>query len=191
MSGTIKIDLHTHPLQAVREKMKIQGILDIKREVAQLIVKTVEQSGLDGIAIIEQNNFNWAWVTSLEIMNSFANLNLIVLPGAEITFREQHYLRIYVPEQVRRRFPFFNDKEWFSVLAHPGFYHPLQPAQVAGIHFDCVEGASRLGQFEVGRQIAINAGVPLIETSDAYRLEDIGSKFIELEPKAKGFGKVS
>jgi histidinol phosphatase-like PHP family hydrolase len=185
MAGKIRIDLHTHAVSALREKLGISGIRDIKKEAAQLIVKAMKDSGLEGIAITEHNNFNWGLVASLEIEENFPRENLIILPGTEIEFQNQHYLRIYVPERIRRRFSFFEGREWFTVLAHPGYYHPLEIAQLTSVQIDCVEGESEKGKFDIAGQIAQEKAVPVIQSSDAHRLENLGFRAIELEAAAR------
>jgi len=177
----LKLDLHTHPVLALKESLGIKGIRDINKEVALAIVKAVKKAGLNGIAITEHNNFNHGWVAALEIMDHFQGENLIILPGSEIECNGQHYLQIYVPDYYRRRIPFFKGKEWFLALAHPGYYQPLDTGQTGQIDIDAVEEASLYGEFAPASQIAGGQNVPIIRTSDAHRLEDIGRYYIEVE----------
>jgi len=181
MKQRIKIDLHTHPFEALLKQTEIRGVRDITRDAVERIIRSVQDSGLDGIAITEHNNFNWGWVASLTAADSFADRNILVLPGAELEFGGQHFLRIYVPESVRRRFLFFQGKEWFTVLAHPGFYRAVEKTLIEGIPFDCVEESSVKGQFAAAGEIAQQRGIPLIRTSDARDLRDLGPWFMELE----------
>ncbi len=185
MSKTLKLDLHTHPIFALKESMGIRGIRDINKEVARAIVKAVKKAGLNGIAITETHNFNHGWVSALEIMDHFQGENLIILPGAEIDFGGQHFLQIYVPEYYRRRIPFFKNKEWFHVLAHPGHFQPLDSALDPGVNIDAVEEASLRGQFAEASAFSGARGSSLIKTSDAHSLEEIGSYFIEVETTSK------
>ncbi len=181
MKQKIKIDLHTHPFEALAKQLEIRGVRDITRDVVGRIVKAVQDAGQDGIAITEHNNFNWGWVASLIAADFFSERDILVLPGVELEFAGQHFLRIYVPESVRRRFLFFQGKEWFTILAHPGFYRAVERPQIEATSFDCVEELSGKGQFEIGRELAQQRGIPAIRTSDAHDLGEIGSSFIDLE----------
>jgi hypothetical protein len=181
MTKKIKLDLHTHPVLALKEKMGIRGIRDINKEVAASIVKAVKNAGLNGIAITEHNNFNHGWVSALEILDHFPGENLFIFPGSEIDYGGQHYLQIYIPERYRRRIPFFKGKEWFLIMAHPGFYHPLDMSQIGNIDIDAVEEASLLGEFTPTGTISKEKEISIVRSSDAHSLEDIGRYNIEVE----------
>jgi hypothetical protein len=181
MAKTLKIDLHTHPIEALKDRMDIRGILDINKEVAEAIVKAVRSAGLDGIAITEKNNFNFGWVAALQIMDYFKGENLVILPGSEIAFGGQHFLSIYIPPFVRRRISFFREKDWFLILAHPGYYHPVDQEQVNQVEYDAVESGSLLGDFALAGEISRNKNIPLVRTSDAHSLDGLGSQFTEME----------
>lgn len=178
---TLKIDFHTHPIEALQEKMGIKGIGDINKEVAELIVKAVKDAGLNGIAITEHSNFNRSWVTALEILDHFQKEHLIILPGEELDYQGQQFLHIFIPEYYRRRIPFFKNKDWFLIFAHPGFYNPLDISQFAGIDYDAVEERSLHGDFPPAGQIALARNIPTTRSSDAHRLEDIGRFYTEIE----------
>ena len=177
------MDLHTHPIEALKTKMGIQGILDIKKDVVKAIVEAVKAAGLDGIAITEHNNFNHSLVAALDIMDTFRRENLIVLPGAEVDYRGQQFLQIYVPPYVRRGVPFVKDKEWFYILAHPGFYSPIDTAQFADQDYDAVESQSLHGEFSSASQIAQERDIPLVKSSDAHDLKDLGIYYTEMDSK--------
>jgi hypothetical protein len=177
----LKIDFHTHPIEALKDKMGIKGIRDINREVASLIVESVKSAGLNGIAITEHGNFNRSWVASLEVLDYFQKERLIILPGAELDFEGQQCLQIYIPDYYRRRIPFFHQKEWFIILAHPGFYNPLDAGNLPSFSFDAVEERSLHGEFPLANQISLKRKIPLIRGSDAHKLEDIGYAYTEVE----------
>jgi len=180
------MDLHTHPIEALKTKMGIQGILNINREVVKTIIEAVKTAGLDGIAVTEHNNFNHGLVVSLEIMDYFRRENLIVLPGAELDYQGQQILQIYVPPYVRRGVPFFKEKEWFYILAHPGFYSPMDTAQFTEQDYDAVESRSIHGEFSIAAQIAQERNIPLIKSSDAHDLKDFGFCYTEMDSKFRG-----
>ena len=161
--------------------MGIKGVGNINKEVAALIVKAVKAAGMNGIAITEHRNFNHSWVTALEIFDHFQRENLVILPGEELDYQGQQFLHIYIPDYYRRRIPFFKDKEWFTIFAHPGFYNPLEDLHFNGIAYDAVEEESILGHFPLAGQIALERNIPVTRASDAHKLEDIGLFYTELE----------
>lgn len=181
MERKIKLDLHTHPIEALKEQMGIKGIKDINRKVVETIVKAVKSAGIDGIAITEHDNFNHGWVAALEILDHFPREKVIVLPGYEVDYQGQQFLRIYVPGYYRRRIPFFKGKDWFLILAHPGYYNPLNPDDLARIEFDAVEGNSLHGDFPLSRDISQTRGLPIVTSSDAHTMKDIGYGYTEVE----------
>lgn len=181
MSKTLKLDLHTHPIESLKEKMGIKGILDINSQVASVVVEAVKSAGLSGIAVTEHNNFNHGWVLSLEIEEIFRKENLIILPGSEIDYEGQQFLSIYIPDRYRRRIPFFKGKEWFLILAHPGFYNPLKMEIAMEVDVDAVEGTSIHGQFSLAEAISQRSNIPITRSSDAHQLEDLGLHYTELE----------
>jgi histidinol phosphatase-like PHP family hydrolase len=183
MAKTVKLDLHTHPIEALRDTMGIKGIGNINIRVAEAIVKAVKVAGLNGIAITEHSNFNHGWVASLEIFDHFRKENLIILPGTELDYGKQQYLQIFVPDYWRRRIPFFQGKEWFLILAHPGHYNPLDFDEINKVKFDAVEEKSIRGEFPIAQQIAAERNIPITQASDAHKLEDIGRAYMELELK--------
>jgi histidinol phosphatase-like PHP family hydrolase len=183
MVKTVKLDLNTHPIEALKDKMGINGIRDINITVAETIVKAVKSAGLNGIAITEHNNFNHGWVTSLEILDHFEREHLIILPGEEIDYGNQQFLHIYIPEYYRRRLPFFQGKDWFWIMAHPGYYYPLDMDQFTQVHIDAVEARSIHGEFAPAEAIAVARNIPMTRSSDAHKLEDLGTEYIEVEFK--------
>jgi hypothetical protein len=118
-------------------------------------------------------------------MDNFRRENVIVLPGVEIDLLGQQFLQIYVPDYYRRRIPFFKGKEWFLILAHPGYYSPLDPQILERISFDAVEAGSLQGEFSSAYSISRDMNLPSITSSDAHKLDDIGFKFTEMEIGAR------
>jgi hypothetical protein len=183
MTRVFKIDLHTHPIEALKARFGIKGIRDIKGGVVETIVRAIKQAGLNGIAITERNNFNHSWVAALEILGHFKDENLVILPGEELDFEGQKLLHIYIPDYYRRRLPFFQGKEWVMILAHPGLVNPLEMEKLSGIHLDAVEGTSLKGDFEQAERVALEKNIPVIKASDSADLADIGKYYAELEWK--------
>ncbi len=185
MSRMLKLDLHTHPIEALRKHRSIKGILDINREVAGSVVTAMKSAGLDGIAVTEHNNFNHGWSLSLMIRENFRQEKLIVLPGSEIDYNGQQFLQIYVPDYARRAIDFFQGKEWFLILAHPGLYNPFDPSQFINLDFDAVEEESLHGNFSSAEAVSREKGIPTIKSSDAHELKDLGFRCMNLEANLK------
>jgi hypothetical protein len=180
MPRVFKIDLHTHPIAALKTQMGIRGIGDISKDVAFEIVKSIKSAGLNGIAITEHNNFNHGWVACLQIMEYFRSEKLIIIPGTEIDVKGYRFLQLYIPSFYRRQIPFFKGKEWFLILTNPGSSQPLDNSALDQIEFDAVEEKSLKGEHPASLQISKEKNVPLVRASDAESLKDIGSFFMEL-----------
>jgi hypothetical protein len=181
MARRFKLDLHTHPIEALKNEMGIKGIHEITEKVAGVIVKAVKKAGLNGIAITETNNFNHGWVAGLQILDFFQKENVVILPGSELEYKGQHFLQLYIPDYYRRRIPYFKGQDWFLILAHPGFYVPLEMDQLEGIKLDGVESRSLLGDFAAAQSIGQKMSIPLIQTSDAHSMNQIGQGWIEMD----------
>jgi hypothetical protein len=181
MARKFKLDLHTHPIESLKTEMGIKGIHEITEKVAGAIVKAVKQAGLNGIAITETNNFNHGWVAGLQILDHFQKENVVVLPGVELEHNQQHFLRLYIPDYYRRRMPFFKQQDWFTILAHPGLYYPLEMSQLEGIQLDAVESHSRHGDFALAEQVSREKNIPAIRTSDARSLNQMGREWVEVD----------
>jgi hypothetical protein len=181
MLKSFKIDLHTHPISALKEEMGVNGIRDINIQVASRVVKAVKAAGLNGIAITEHNNFNHGWVACLQIFEHFRSENLIIIPGLELDFSGQQILQLYVPPIYRKRIPFFKGKEWFNILVHPGLYNPLETHILDSVSLDAIEERSLKGYFEASYHISKNRNIPLVQASDAHSLQEMGSYYMEFQ----------
>lgn len=183
MNKKLKIDLHTHPIEA----LGIKSVLNITKGVVKKIVGAIKAADLDGIAITEHRDFNISWVTYLEIMRNFPEEKLIILPGWERDLKEngQQCLEIFIPDHLRKCFKFFKGKEWFRILAHPGYHNPINISDLENLEreagkFDAVEEQSKHGKFELAEMIH-QLGIPKIRSSDAHKLEEIGLHYMELD----------
>ncbi len=181
MPRMIKLDLHTHAVEALKKEFNIRGIRDINEQAAGAIVKAVKAAGLQGIAITERNNFNYGWVTGLQVLDFFKYENVVILPGVEVEYQGLTLLQLYIPDYYRRRIPFFKQQDWFVILAGPGFNSPLDISQLEGLQIDAVEASSLKGQFPAASEISRSLNIPLLDTSDADSLSDLGKAFIEVE----------
>lgn len=178
----LKIDLHTHPLEA----LGISRSEEINDKVARKILKAIKLANLDGIAITEHHNFDLSLCLYSRMRKIFPKL--IILPGAERDHNPtgQQYLEIFIPDYLRGHLPFFKGKEWFRIFAHPGFYNFFDlddlerlVKDIGGL--DAVEGRSRHGEFKLAEEIHQRLGIPKTQASDAHKLEDLGFYYIEFD----------
>ena len=183
MKKILKIDFHTHPVEALKDSMGIKGIGNINQEIARKIVKSIKSAGLDGIALTEHNNFNHSWVACLQIREYFRKENLVLIPGTEIDNGDRRLLQLYIPDNYRRHIPFFNNKEWFYILARPEYHSPVNNEYLEQYLFDAVEEINLHGEYPVAESISRERKVPLIRSSDAHKLEDIGRIYMEIEAR--------
>jgi hypothetical protein len=179
MPKVYRLDLHTHPIAALREPMGIKGIGNINKEVAAEIVRAVKVAGLNGIAITEKNNFNHGWVACLQIMDFFKSENLIIIPGIEIDYQGLQLLQLYIPNVYRKKIQYFNNKEWFWILANPGLGHQIDMKTLEEFKIDAVEGKSLKGEFDIAVKISQERNIPIIQASDSTAISDIGSYYTE------------
>lgn len=181
MPKVLKIDLHTHPVAALKQQMGIKGIRDINKNVALEIVNSVKAAGLNGIAITEINNFNHSWVACLQIREYFQSENLIIIPGTELDIDGQQFIQLYIPTNYRRKIPFFKNKEWFNILAPKDITQSFDMTTLKkGINLDAIEEQSLKGPFLDSSRISKEFNLPLIRASDAYTLSDLGKFYMEL-----------
>ncbi len=80
-----------------------------------------------------------------------------------------------------KRIPFFKRKEWFLILAHTGHDETQEKEQTIKMQIDAVEGENLDGMFDRAEQISREKSIPILKSSNAYKLEDIGKYYTELE----------
>jgi hypothetical protein len=187
MGKQLKIDLHTHPFEQLKKEMSIKGIGDINKGVVQKIVKAIKHAGLDGIAITEYNNFNFGLVASYEIMDNFKNDNLFIFPGVEYKNSDKHFIQIFVPEYLRKQIPLFKGKDWIKILIPHAGKATINLENAALEGFDLIERRSLLGDVELNEGYLQTIKLPMIEASNAHKLQDIGKMYTNVEyNKGKG-----
>ncbi|MBI2866282.1 MAG: PHP domain-containing protein [Chloroflexi bacterium] len=156
----MRLDLHTHPLEAV-------AFAPITREVVAEIVRYARLRGLDGIASTEHHNSEVGYQIK-RLVEQFFPGQLLVIPGQEVDVDSHQEVELYLPQ--RRVFRF---------LAHPSSEREfeglerLQGIEVANAlhsHLDVVRALS----------VAQEYNLLLLSNSDAHTLSAIGQLSTEV-----------
>lgn len=151
----MKLDLHTHCHEATRFVRP-----DIR--VVEQIIVAVKEKGLDGIAITDHSNKDYAYQI-IEIVEQSFNSEIIILPGQEIDRVYQHIIELYLP-----------DKSIFRFIAHPGYPTSYWTNNIADIHgVEINNGNYQINQKAVC-DLADKNDLLLLSNSDAHTLSNIG-----------------
>lgn len=92
----LKLDLHTHCYEAL-------GFPDPSVEIVKIIIDTVKEKGLDGIAITEHYNKRYGLLTKEILETHFPN-EIIIIAGQEIWFYGQEIVELYLEDSITFRF---------------------------------------------------------------------------------------
>ena len=108
----VKLDLHTH----VREAFNFQPP---SVSIAEKVVAQIKSSGIDGIAITDHNNKDWAFELR-DLVEQHYPGEVIIIPGWEVEVRpasnpfdEYQVGELFLPEGGV-----------FRIYSHPGYYSP-------------------------------------------------------------------
>ncbi|MBI2875419.1 MAG: PHP domain-containing protein [Candidatus Tectomicrobia bacterium] len=170
----LKLDLHTHCLEALRSRPTVEAV--------RQIIEAVRAKGLDGLAITEHWNKEYGLLAREIVRNEFQD-EIVLLPGQEIVTREYgSVVELYLEEDVTFRF-----------IAHP--YLNFSIRDYAGIHG--IEIDNEMHNYHIDKElvgeVARREELILLHNSDAHYLEDLGLFFNELSlaelyAKANGNG---
>ncbi len=157
----MKLDLHTHCFEATncsRPDVKVVG----------KIVARVKERGLDGIAITDHLNKEYAYQV-MEIVERSFNNEVIIIPGQEVRRGYYHIVELYLPGNCTFRF-----------IAHPGdFSSPVD--DIEEIHGVEIENGISVINTEKVREVAQRHGLLLLSNSDAHSLSDIGKHYNDID----------
>lgn len=165
----IKLDLHTHCLEATTYT---QPTLDIVRR----IVAQIKASGLDGIAITEHMDKDYAYKVR-EIVEQHFDNQVIIIPGQEIYVWPVHMVELYLPGDAV-----------FKFVVHPGYPTDNFEEALPKVHGIEIENSLHDWHMDKGKLTALaeKYNLVLLSDSDAHNLEDIGKHFnvVDLEELA-------
>jgi hypothetical protein len=185
----LKVDLHTHTGEDPQDRIGYS---------ARALVNRAAVLGFDALAVTNHNA-----LTFDQPLREYAReKRVLLLPGTEITVDGRHVLvinpRFTVSPKIRFKLadiPRLKTPDSLFIAPHPYFaifqslgskLQPLLP------YFDAVEFASyhnRLVNFNRrGVREALEAGKPLVATSDCHTLRQFGKTYslIEAEPTLEG-----
>ncbi|MBI4233853.1 MAG: PHP domain-containing protein [Chloroflexi bacterium] len=165
----VKLDLHTHVWEAF-------GFGPPTPEMARQVIAQVKRMGIDGIAVTDHRNKEFAFAFAELVDREFPG-QILVIPGWEIEVRvgpgrndEYQVAELFLPgERV------------FRCYCHPG--HPLRQIVVNGVH--AIEVSNLGHNWHINREevleVARRHNLLLFSVSDAHRLEDIGKAYTEVD----------
>lgn len=158
----IKLDLHTHCLEAV-------GFSEPTLDVVARIIAAIKAKGLDGIAITDHARQQFAYKVKAIVEAHFDN-RILIIPGCEIDCGSMEIVELFLTEDRIFRF-----------IAHPGYpgTFAFDGNAVLGIE---LENSGHNWHMEKDSiiQFAQKHKLVLLKNSDAHYLEDLGNCYNEI-----------
>ena len=166
---TLKLDLHTHIWEAFNFQPP-------SVEIAQKVVNQVKLKGIDGIAITDHHNKDWAYAFRELVEEHFPG-QMIIIPGWEIEIRPPH--SPFDEYQVTELF--LENGSIFRTYCHPGYYSPniIIEENIHAIEIDNYIHNWHIRKPQV-QAIADIHGLMTVQVSDAHNLENIGLRYTEV-----------
>ena len=165
----VKLDLHTHVWEA-------SGFQPPNLEWATKVVRQIKAKNIDGIAITEHRNREQSF-TYKRIFDEHFPGQILVFPGWE---REEHPVGNHFASYEVGEFLLPNGCV-FRNYCHPG--RPSRSIEIQGVQ--SIEIDNKLHNWHIDkarvREVAAEHGLLLTMVSDAHRLEDIGTNYVEVD----------
>ena len=167
---TVKLDLHTHVWEAFNFQPPSLSI-------AEKVVAQIKSQGIDGIAITDHHNKEWAFEFRELVEKHFPG-QVHILPGWEIEIRPE--ANPFAEYQVAELF--LPGGGVFRTYCHPGYYSPeiLIEPDIHAIEIDNYIHNWHIRKPQVA-EIAKAHDLLLVEVSDAHNLENIGLRHTEVD----------
>ena len=145
--------------------------------IAEKVVAQIKYSGIDGIAITDHNNKDWAFQLR-DLVEQHYPGEVIIIPGWEVEVRpasnpfdEYQVGELFLPEGGV-----------FRIYSHPGYYSPKILIE-DGIH--AIEIDNYIHNWHIRRdqveEVARTHDLLTVEVSDAHNLDNIGLRYTEVE----------
>ena len=166
----VKLDLHTH----IWEAFNFQSP---SLDIAEKVLAQIKFQGIDGIAITDHHNRDWAFEFRDLVEANFPG-QAIIIPGWEIEIRPpQNPFDEYQVAEL-----FLDNGGVFRIYCHPGYYSPniIIEENVHAIEIDNYIHNWHIRKEQV-RQVADAHNLLLVEVSDAHNLENVGLRYTEIE----------
>ena len=166
----VKLDLHTHVWEATEFSPP-------SPEVVERVIRQIKSRGIDGIAITDHHNKDYAFAFK-ELADAHFPGQVIIIPGWEINVRpskspfdEYHMGELFLP-----------GGRVFRSYCHPGYY---TPNIVMEDDIQAIELANTGHNWHIRRkqveEIARERDLLLFQVSDAHNLESIGKSYTEVD----------
>ncbi len=169
---SVKLDLHTHVWEAFNFQPPSLSI-------AEKVVAQIKSMGIDGIAITDHHNKEWAF-EFIDLVERHFPGEVILIPGWEIEIRPPQ--SPFDEYQISELFLPGDDGRVFRIYCHPGYYSPNIIIE-NGIH--AIEIDNYIHNWHIRKsqvaELAQAHDLLILEVSDAHNLENIGLRYTELE----------
>ena len=166
----VKLDLHTHLWEAFNFQPPDEAMVD-------QVVDQIKSRGIDGIAITDHRNKEWAF-EFCQLVARVRPGEVIIIPGWEIEVRPPR--NPFAEYQVAELF--LSGGGVFRSYCHPGYYSPEIIIE-DGIH--AIEVDNYIHNWHIRkaqvRELAEAHDLLVLEVSDAHNLENIGLRYTEVE----------
>ena len=166
----LKLDLHTHIWEAFNFQPP-------SLDIAEKVIAQIKSQGIDGIAITDHHNKEWAFEFRELVEKHFPG-EVGIIPGWEIEVRpaaspfdEYQVAELFLP-----------NGGMFRTYCHPGYYTPniIIEENIHGIEIDNCIHNWHIRKSQV-RSVARRHSLMTFEVSDAHNLENIGLRYTEVE----------
>ena len=166
----VKLDLHTHIWEAFNFQRPTKAM-------AEKVVAQIKARSIDGLAITDHRNKDWAFEFRELVEQHFPG-QVIIIPGWEIEVRPAQ--NPFAEYQVAELF--LPGGGVFRSYCHPGYYSPeiIIEDNIHAIEIDNHIHNWHIRKEQV-KQVARTHDLLLFEVSDAHTLENIGLRHTELE----------
>jgi len=166
----VKLDLHTHVWEAFNFQSPTLSM-------AERVVNQIKGRGIDGIAITDHHNQEWAFEFRDLVERHYPG-EAIIIPGWEIEVRPPQ--NPFAEYQVAELF--LPGGGVFRTYCHPGYYSSTIVIEdnIHAIEIDNYIHNWHIRKDQVA-EVARAHGLLVLEVSDAHKIENIGLRYTELE----------
>ncbi len=166
----VKLDLHTHLWEAF-------SFQPPSASMAEQVVARIKARGIDGIAITDHHNKEWAFEFRDLVERHYPG-EVVIIPGWEIEVRpEENPFDEYQVAEL-----FLPGGGVFRTYCHPGYYSPniIIEENIHAIEIDNYIHNWHIRKAQVA-EIAQTHDLLVLEVSDAHNLQNIGLRYTELD----------
>lgn len=184
MFPILKADLHIHSNS--RKRLTYCPLLYDSVQTVEDIVCQALKKDIKILAITDHDSLT-GYFEAKKIIDT-RKLDLVLIPGCEITSAEGHILAYDIQEEIpkgksaRETIDRIHDQGGYAVAAHP-FFHSSLKERVYKLPLDALEGFNattclyaNLKSIDAADQL----GLPYLANSDAHQIEEIGRSYLLL-----------